>query len=105
MIKITFEVSEDFVNENLSHENAFAKISAADGKTAIQILFDIIGLRALKSQVDKGKKEFVVTPDKLDEKSMQLYDITLGNVCLLASFSETDKKNETPAGEESITRL
>lgn len=55
---------------------------------------DIISFTALKSQIEKGNTEFVITPDKLDEKSKELYDHYIAQICALAAFSETDKKEE-----------
>ena len=94
MIKIMFEVSEDFIRENAKPETTTTKAEAGDGKNAIRALFDMIGFSLLKKQIDEGKTEFVVTPDKLDDKSKELYDKELGEICLLAAFSETDNKKE-----------
>ena len=55
----------------------------------------MIGFKQLEKQIDKGKTEFVVTPDKLDAKAQELYSIEIGVICFLATISETDKKEET----------
>ena len=52
----------------------------------------------LKKHVDAGKKDFVVTTDKLDEKSMIMYDNTIDNVAAQASFSEADKEKSDKEG-------
>lgn len=67
----------------------------AKGSKAMKVLFDMIGFQQLKKQVDAGKTEFVVTPDKLDEKSQHIYNNELGEICMLAYLSETDKNKET----------
>lgn len=94
MVKITFEISEDFIRENANPESASEKIMAAEGKKTVKVLFDMIGFSKLKERIDAGKTEFVVTPDKLDEKSIEMYNNELGEICILAAFSETDKKEE-----------
>lgn len=94
MIKILFEVSEDFIRESASPETATAKMKAEDVKHAMKALFDMIGFKQLEKQIDEGKTEFVVTPDKLDDKSKELYNNEIGEICLLAAFSETDNKKE-----------
>ena len=99
MIKITFEVSEDFIRENASSESATAKMAAAEGNKAMKVLFDMIGFGQLKKEVEKGKTEFVVTPDKLDKKSQELYDNEICEICLLAAFSETDNKKDEAEDE------
>jgi len=98
MIKILFEVSEDFIRESASPETATAKIDAGDGKHAMKALFDMLGFKQLENQIDEGKTEFVVTPDKLDDKSKELYNNEIGEICLLAVFSEIDKKKEKSEG-------
>lgn len=94
MIKIMFEVSEDFIRESASPETATAKMKAGDGNRAMKALFDMIGFKQLERLIDEGKTEFVVTTDKLDDKSMELYNNEIGEICLLAAFSETDNKKE-----------
>lgn len=97
MIKIMFEVSEDFIRENATPEAATAKMKAEDGQRAMKALFDMIGFKQLEKQIDEGKTEFVVTPDKLDDKSKELYNNEIGEICLLAAFSETDNKEAESA--------
>jgi hypothetical protein len=94
MIKIVFEVSEDFVRENASPETAAAKVKEAPEGRLIKVMFDMMGFRLLKKEIDQGKREFVITPDKLDERSKGLYDNEIGEICMLAGFSETDKKDD-----------
>ena len=94
MIKITFEVSEDLIRENATPETAVAKLMAADGEHATKALFDMLAFIQLDKLLEQGKTDFVVTTDKLDDKSRQLYDATIGEICVLAAFSETDKEGE-----------
>ena len=94
MVKVIFEISEDFIRESASPDTATAKMKAEDGKNAMKALFDMMGFMQLKRHIDEGKTEFVVTPDKLDDKTMELYNNELGEICLLAAFSETDKKSD-----------
>jgi len=60
----------------------------------MKVLFDMIGFSQLNKQIEQGKTEFMVTPDKLDDKSMELFNNEIGEICVLAAFSETDKKDE-----------
>jgi len=99
MVKIIFEVSEDFINEQASEETISAKMKAAEGQEAFKVIIDMIGFKQLKKEVDKGTKEFVVTPDKLDEKSLKIYNGEIGEICVLAAFSETDNKPEEKEAE------
>ena len=94
MIKIMFEVSEDFIRESASPETTTTKAEAEDGKHAMKALVDMMGFCLLEKQIDEGKTEFVVTPDKLDYKSKDMYNNNIGAICMLAAFSETDNKKE-----------
>lgn len=95
MIKIIFELSEEFIANNASEETIKAKMKEAEGAKAMKVLFDMIGFQQLKKEVDAGKTEFVVTPDKLDEKSQDIYNNELGEICMLAYLSEHDSKEKT----------
>ena len=55
-------------------------------------MFDMIGFGQLVKQMDEGKTEFVVNTDKLDDKSKELFNNEVGEICMLAAFSETDNK-------------
>ena len=94
MIKILFEVSEDFIRENASPETAIAKTKASDGKHAMKALLDMIGFGLLKKQIDEGKTEFVVTPDKLDNRLKEVYNNEIGKICSIAALSEAGNKKE-----------
>ena len=94
MIKITFEVSEDFIRENAKPESVSAKIAEDGGKRGVKALFDMIGFSKIVEQMDKGKTEFVVNTDKLDDKSKELFNNEVGEICMLAAFSETDNEKK-----------
>ena len=94
MIKIIFEISKDLIANNASEETIHAKMEEAKDNKAIKVLFDSIAYKQLKKQIDKGTTEFVVSPDKLDDKSMIMYNNEWGDICMLAYLAETDKKEE-----------
>ena len=94
MVKIIFEVSKDLIANNASEETLNAQMKAAEGDKALRVLFNSIAFKQLQKQIEAGKTEFVVTPDKLDDKSMNMYNHELGDICMLAFLSETDKKEE-----------
>lgn len=94
MVKITFEVSEDFIRESTKPENAADNIINKNGFKALKGMLDVIAFSQLKKMVDDGKTEFVVTPEKLDSKSKTLLDMNIGEICMLAVFSEMDDKDD-----------
>lgn len=88
MIKIIFEINE----ESISKEHVQKKLQEKTGNcNAGALLAEMIGYMLLRKQIEKGKKEFVITQEKLDSKSKELYETTIGTICSLASFSETDE--------------
>ena len=91
MIKIIFEVSEDFIRENGDIEVAKQKMESSKPENMIKIFADSLVYRQLKDDIEEGKTEFIVTPDSIDGKSFELYDKILGTICALAHFSVTDK--------------
>ena len=94
MIKITFEINEDFIRESANPESVSAKMAEDGGKRSLKALVDMIGFGQLVKHIDEGKTEFVVNTDKLDDKSMEIFNNEIGEICLLAAFSETDKQKK-----------
>lgn len=94
MVKITFEVNEDFIRENAKEEVVTAKMKAAEDNKAMKVLFDLIAFKQMKELIDEGKTEFTVTTDKLDEKSMNMWNNEIAEICLLGVFSEKDKEEK-----------
>lgn len=95
MVKITFELTEEFINENAEFA---APKEGTDAKDVLRRLSFAMCFNALKRHVDAGKKDFVITTDKLDENSMLMYDRTIDNVAALAAFSVDDKEESDKKG-------
>lgn len=89
MIKITFEISEDFINEKADKNNLKERLTESSILEAIK---DALCFTSIKNAIKSGTTEFYVTPDKLDEMSMVIYNQHIGEICALAAFSEDDKK-------------
>lgn len=87
MIRVIFEFNE----EVLDAENLLKGARENHDVDSAQLLAGLIGGMLLKREVEKGKNEFLVTEEKLDEKSKSTYSYILPGVCVLAAYSETDK--------------
>lgn len=87
MIRVIFEFNEDV----LDVENLLKGARENHDVNSTQLLAGLIGSTLLKREVEKGKNEFLVTEEKLDEKSKGIYSHVLPGVCTLAAYSETDK--------------
>lgn len=91
MIKITFEISEDFINEKADLDKLPERLTASN---ALELFKNTVSFTFIKEAIESGTTEFCVTPDKLDERSMEIYNQFIGDICALAAFSETDNKKE-----------
>lgn len=91
MIKITFEISEDFINEKADMSKLSTIMSEPE---PLLTLKDVMSFGIIKKEIESGIKEFIVTPNKLDHACMRLYNRVIGEICALATFSETDNKKE-----------
>ena len=88
MVKITFEVSEDFIRERASIDSFIAKVDAKEGvHGAIACFVENVGFQSINQLVKEGNTEFTVNPDKLDKPSKELFDMEIGKICLLTAFS------------------
>ena len=87
MIRVIFEFNE----EVLDVKDLLKGARENNDVNSAQLLVGLIGATLLKREVKKGKNEFLVTEEKLDEKSKRIYSNVLPGVCTLAAYSETDK--------------
>lgn len=69
MIRVIFEFNEDV----LDVENLLESARKDHDVSSAQFLVGLIGAALLKREVEKGKKEFLLTEEKLDEKSKSIY--------------------------------
>ena len=92
MVKIIFEVSEDFIKQNADIKLMLEKTREGGQQEAVRGLMDVLCYSAFQNCIKDGKSEFVVSTDKLDGKSMEMYNIMIGNICALAAFAEHDGK-------------
>lgn len=103
MVKIIFEVSEDFIEEKATVDAAVATAGdgGGDGKSVIKALFGIFAYGLLKKRVEEGETEFVVTPDRLSEKALEVYNNEITEICCLGAISEKEEgKSEGATGDK-----
>lgn len=61
MIKITFEISEDFINEKADLINLPEGLTAS---SALELFKNTVCFTFIKEAIKSGETEFYVTPDK-----------------------------------------
>lgn len=101
MAKIIFELSEEFIKEQSTEEKFSSKLDEVEGKKAIKVMFDTISFCRLQKEIEEGKKEFVVTPDKLDDNLKKLYYNSLGEICAFAVSSVDNSKADESKTESA----
>lgn len=87
MIRVIFEFNEDVLNT----ENTVKSVRKDLNAIVVKAFVIFVGFSSLKRGIEKGKNEFLVTEEKLDEQSKSIYSDVLPVVCALAAYSETDK--------------
>lgn len=60
----------------------------------MKVLFDLIAFKQMEELIDEGKTEFTVTTDNLDEKSMDMWNNEIAEICMLGVFSEKEKEEK-----------
>ena len=91
MIKIIFEISKDFIKENANEDSIIEKIKNSDGKNAIKCMFDMVACSKLQERIEKGETEFVVKPEKIDDRLKHIFENEIGEICILAADSEKEE--------------
>lgn len=61
------------------------------GGGAIRALFDMIAFSQIAKEIDKGNSEFVISRENLQENAVELFDKTVGEVCMMATMIKDDK--------------
>lgn len=51
----------------------------------------MIAFSQIAKEIDKGNSEFVVSREKLQENVVELFDKTVGEVCMMATMIKDDK--------------
>lgn len=100
MIKIIFEVSEDFIRNAANPESLKAKIDGVSKDGAMNSLLTTIAATMLKNCIDKGQTEFQVNTETLTKSGQTLFGNISAEVFALAA-SETKKvDSETELKDE-----
>ena len=82
MVKFIIEVGEDYIRANADSDKAKKNINNPLGA-----LINLIGFTAVEKQIDKGKHDFLISPDKFNstnEHAEEIFDDFMAKVCMLA---------------------
>jgi hypothetical protein len=92
-VKFIIEVSEEYIRQNADAE-VIQKKAAEDKSGFIKAMFDMIAFSSIEKEMDKDNTEFTINRDELGEKTQELFDKTIGQVCMMATMGKDEKKND-----------
>ena len=99
MAKFILEVSDEYIRKQADPERAAASIDdKTSGVDALSALFDVIAIKHVKDEIDKGTTEFNVSIDDMgDDKERGIFNSTVsrcGMLCLMKQVNEKKKQDE-----------
>jgi hypothetical protein len=93
MVKFIIEVEEEYIREKASGANL--KKMSDEGKDPLLALFNIAACGAIEKEVDKGIKEFTISPKTFDDSDKNLFDHCIPEIFMLSiKTNKTDKKKK-----------
>lgn len=99
MGKFILEVSDEYIRNHADPERMAASIDdKTSGMDALGALFDVIAIKHVKDEIDKGTTEFNLSIDDMgDDKERCIFNHTvsrLGMLCLMKQANEKKKQDE-----------
>lgn len=93
MVKITIEMSEEYVNGKANPDNLLVNIPEGKNKSLLRVM-NTIAFGVLANKVKAGQTEFTITQSKLDEEEQQLFDNDISSFCILAIKNNDEQTDE-----------
>jgi len=99
MAKFILEVSDEYIRKQADPEGMAASIDdKTSGVGALCALFDVIALKHVKDEIDKGTTEFNVSIDDMgDGKERGIFNSVVarcGMLCVIKQVNEKKKQDE-----------
>lgn len=93
MVKITIEMSEEYINEKANPDNLLESVPEGKNKAMMRVM-NTIAFGVFANKVKAGQTEFTVTQSKLDEKEQRLFDNDISSFCMLAIRNNDEQTDE-----------
>jgi len=90
-VKFIIEVSEEYIRHNADAE-VIQKKAATEKTDFIKAMFDMIAFSSVEKRMNDGNTEFTINRDELGEKTQELFDKTIGQVCMMATMGKNEKE-------------
>lgn len=98
-VKFIIEVSEEYIREHADVEK-ISQRNNGDKNGFIRAMFDMIAFSSIEKEMDKGNTEFTFKRETLGEKTQELFDKTIGEVCMMATMGKDEKEvNDAKAAD------
>lgn len=99
MAKFILEVSDEFIRNHANPERMAASINdKTSGVGALNALFDVIALKHVKDEIDKGTTEFNLSIDDMDgDEERNIFNDAVtrcGMLCVIKQVNEMKRQDE-----------
>lgn len=94
MAKFILEVSDEYIRNHAKSERMAESINDKTSDVdALSAMFDVIGFKHVKDEIDKGTTEFNVSIDDMDDdKARGIFNSTVSRCAMLCVMKQLNEK-------------
>lgn len=102
MAKFILEVSDEYIRNQADPERMAASIDdKTSGVAALSALFDVIAIKHVKDEIDKGTTEFNLSIDDMgDDKERGIFNHTVSRLGMLYVVKQVNEKKKQDEGKQ-----
>jgi hypothetical protein len=102
MAKFILEVSDEYIRKQAEPERAAASIDdKTSGVDALSALFDVIAIKHVKDEIDKGTTEFNLSIDDMgDDKERYIFNSVVTRCGMLYVIKQVNEKKKQEEGKQ-----
>ena len=93
MTKLIIEVNDELIRKYASIEN-MENEAKNSGQPVFALMADLVAFTALEHELDKGKGEFTLLQDTVDEKADKIFKDMVRNFGVIYMSQEVSRTNE-----------
>ena len=101
MAKFILEVSDEYIRKQADPERAASIDDKTSGVGALNALFDVIALKHVKEEIDKGTTEFNVSiGDMGDDRERGIFNSVVARCAMLCALKQVNEKKQDEGKQE-----
>ena len=102
MAKFILEVSDEYIRNQAQPERMTVSFDdKTSGVDALSALFDVIALKHVKDEIDKGTTEFNVNIDDMgDDKERTIFNHAVARCCMLCIIKKVNDEKKQDEGKQ-----